>query len=170
MGDGWFGGMVPVLKTEETIDEYLFAIKKNLLSKEDTIEHLREQLKVAKDEAYASQEMQKMKNELLEMKNAYHRGFPISEAELEAIAEWQKNHDATEHNNPKGYHGCSGGGYVYEFYPTAIGTAGSCICAACRNNAHRWAVIADDTGGYNSKAYRDYMKEHNGEFEFQELG
>ena len=60
MSDG-MGGLCPVLSSEKAIDEYLNAIKRNLLSKEDTIAYLREELKKAKDEAYASEEMIRMK-------------------------------------------------------------------------------------------------------------
>ena len=52
MSDG-MGGLCPVLSSEKAIDEHLNAIKRNLLSKEDTIACLREELKKAKDDAYA---------------------------------------------------------------------------------------------------------------------
>lgn len=108
-----------------------------------------------------------MKARLDEMSADYYRGFPISESESEMVSKWKRNHDATEHANPKGYHGCSGGGYSYVFYPTAIGTSGVCVCDVCRTKAYRAAFA---TGEYDRKTYRQYMEEHNGEIEFQELG
>lgn len=175
MSDGWFGGgrrsMIPILRREETIDEYLDVIKQNLLKSAADNEMLRAELNTIKKEAYASEEMQKMKARLEEMQADYYRGFPISEEESKAISEWKKKHDTTEHKNPKGYHGCSGGGYEYNFYPTAIGTSGVCICSTCRSKAIRYAANNSTIEeGYNSKFYKEYMKKHNGEFEFQELG
>ena len=167
-------GLYPILKREETIDDYLSVIKRNLLSKEDIIDDLQERLKIAKDEAYASNEMKRMKDELESMRKNYYRGFPISEEEDKKIAEWQKNHDATIHSNPNQYHGCSGGGYIFEFYPTAIGTCGVCVCCSCRNMAHKAAATADTPeakkNGYDREVYKTYMEEHDGECEFQELG
>ena len=175
MSDGWFGGclgsMISILQREETIDEYLDAIKQNLLRSAADNEMLRAELNTIKKEVYASEEMQKMKARLEEMQADYYRGFPISEEESKAISEWKKKHDATEHKNPKGYHGCSGGGYEYSFYPTAIGTSGVCICFTCRGKAIRYAANNSTIEeGYNSKLYKEYMEKHNGEFEFQELG
>ena len=175
MSDGWFGGshgsMIPILRREETIDEYLDAIKQNLLRSAANNEMLRTELNTIKKEAYASEEMQKMKARLEEMQADYYRGFPISEEESNAISEWKKKHDITEHKNLKDYHGCSGGGYEYSFYPTAIGTSGVCICSTCRNKAIRYAANNSTIEeGYNSKLYKEYMEKHNGKFEFQELG
>lgn len=34
----------------------------------------------------------------------------------------------------------SGGGYEYNFYPTAIGTSGVCICSTCRSKAIRYVA------------------------------
>lgn len=107
-------------------------------------------------------------------KEVYYRGFYISEKESKEVSEWQKNHDAIIHSNPNQYHRGSGEGYVYEFYPTIIGTSGVCVCCSCRNMAHRIAATADTPVvkiyGYDRKIYEAYMEEHNGEFEFQELG
>lgn len=165
--DGWYGGGIPVLSREETINDYLEAIKYNLLRKESHIESLRKSLKEVRDEKYASEEMQKMVKELEEIKADLRRGFSITEGESELIRNWRRNHETTVHMNPKGYHGVSGGGYVYKFYPTAIGTSGVCQCTAC----HRRAVNeACRDGAYDADVYNRYMKAWGGEIEFQELG
>lgn len=61
MSDGWFGGgrrsMIPILRREETIDEYLDVIKQNLLKSAADNEMLRAELNTIKKEAYASEEM-----------------------------------------------------------------------------------------------------------------
>lgn len=64
-----------------------------------------------------------------------HRGFPITESELKTVNAWQKKHDTEVHNNPTQYHGASGGGYSFVFYPTGIGTFGECICSSCMAKA-----------------------------------
>lgn len=172
MGDG-NGGLCPVLRTEKNIDNYLNTIKRNLLSKEDTIEYQRKLIKELKDEAYANTELAKMKVELDEMKEDYYRGFPISKKDAENIKNWKKQHDEKEHNNPGQYHGVSGGGYIYEFVPTAIGTFCSCICDRCRIRAHIEAATADTPvvkkTGYDKSVYNEYIEKHNAEFGFGEM-
>jgi plasmid stabilization system protein ParE len=158
----WFAGGIPYLKDEKDIDEALNVIKENLTRARKTEKELREQLKEAKDAAYASKEMSEMKAELEKIRTELHLGFPMTAAENKAVALWQAKHDAEVHNNPNQYHGCSGGGYTFEFYPTAIGTAGICVCDRCNHKA-----IINAT---SMSEYRTLMKECGGSFEFQELG
>lgn len=165
MSDGK-GGLCPVLSSEEGINEYLNAIKRNLLSKEDTIAYLREELKKAKDETYASEEMTRMKEELDRTRKSMYRGFPIEEDEDEHIKDWQHRHETLYHKNPKGYHGAIGGGYTYKFYPTSIGVVGTCYCDIC----HREATIAAvKDGRYDTENYLKRLKELDGSFAFQDL-
>lgn len=161
------GQILDLVNSEKDIDKLCDLIKSNLMWHIERAESFRKAAMEAREEAYASEEMQKMKKRLKEMESDYYRGFPISESESKAISEWKKEHDTKEHRNPNQYHGCSGGGYSYEFYPTAIGTSGVCICGTCRRLARDAAY---KTGKYDAKAYKKYMKDHNGEFEFQELG
>lgn len=161
------GQILDLVNSEKDIDKLCDLIKGNLMWHIERAESSRKAAMEAREEAYASEEMQKMKKRLKEMESDYYRGFPISESESKAISEWKKEHDTKEHRNPNQYHGCSGGGYSYEFYPTAIGTSGVCICGTCRRLA-RDAVYK--TGKYDAEVYKKYMKDHNGEFEFQELG
>lgn len=165
MSDG-MGGLCPVLSSEKAIDEHLNTIKRNLLSKEETIAYLREELKKAKDEAYVSEEMTRIKEELDKTRKDLYRGFPISENESKHIRDWQCRHETLYHKNPKGYHGAIGGGYTYKFYPTSIGVIGTCYCDIC----HREATIAAvKNGKYDPEAYRDKLAELNGSFVFQDL-
>ena len=165
MSDG-IGGLRPILSSEKAIDEYLNTIKRNLLSKEDTIACLREELKKAKDEAYASEEMTRMKEELDRARKSLYRGFPIDEDEDKHIRDWQHRHETLYHKNPKGYHGATGGGYTYKFYPTSIGVIGTCYCDICH---HKATIAAIKDGKYDSKAYQDKLAELNGSFVFQDL-
>ncbi len=161
------GESYDLIENEKDLKVLMAMLSGNILGKQKTIERLRAEINKMEEDTYKDSELQKMKTQYDEMREDYYRGFPISEKEANAIREWKKSHDATEHQNPKGYHGVSGGGYSYNFYPTAIGTSGVCICGACRRNALNHAC---KTGEYDSDAYTWYMKEHNGEFEFQELG
>lgn len=90
--------------------------------------YLMEELNKVKDEKYKDNELQKMKHELKTMRKEYHRGFPISKTEEEKIKEFMKKHNEIH----GGYHGCSGGGFTYIFYPTAIGTSGVVRCDLCK--------------------------------------
>lgn len=90
--------------------------------------YLREELNKVKDEKYKDNELQKMKQELKTMREEYYRGFPISKVEEEKIHEFMKKHDEIHGN----YHGCSGGGFTYIFYPTALGTSGVIRCDRCK--------------------------------------
>ena len=90
------------------------------------------------------------------------RGFPISAKESEAISAWKKEHDANEHGNPNQYHGASGGGYNYEFYPTGIGTFSRCVCSSCSNRAFREAEG-------DIKKYENLLKQYKGVFEFDDV-
>lgn len=90
--------------------------------------YLMEELNKVKDEKYKDNELQKMKQELKTMREEYYRGFPISKAEKERINEFMIKHNETHGS----YHGCSGGGFTYIFYPTAIGTSGVVRCDRCK--------------------------------------
>ena len=103
MSDG-MGGLCPVLSSEEAIDKYLNTIKRNLLSKEETITYLWEELKKAKDEAYSSEEMTRMKEELDRTRKNMYRGFPIDEDEDKHIQDWQRRHETLYHKNPNLFH------------------------------------------------------------------
>ena len=165
--DSATGNSYDMINDEEDLEKLFTLLRGNILGKQETIRELREEIKRVKDDTYKDSELQKMQSRYNEMSEDYYRGFPVSAKESERVNEWIRKHDASEHSNPKGYHGCSGGGFIYEFYPTAIGTAGTCICGTCRRKALNHAC---KTGEYDREAYQWYMKEHNGEFEFQELG
>jgi hypothetical protein len=87
------------------------------------IEHLEEENKRLKSDAYKDEELAKMKSEYDRMKEDYFRGFPISEEEHKKINEWI---DEQMKKHP-GIGGAIGGRFTYEFLPTSIGTAGTII-------------------------------------------
>lgn len=109
-------------------NELLEAVEKKYNLECVRSKYLMEELNKVKDEKYKDNELQKMKRELKTMRKEYHRGFPISKTEEEKIKEFMKKHNEIH----GGYHGCSGGGFTYIFYPTAIGTSGVVRCDLCK--------------------------------------
>lgn len=166
MAKAWIHGNVPLLQDEEDIAEAFESIQKSILWHKGTADALREKVNYLESENYKDEELHDMKTRLQQMQEDYWRGFPISKNEEKAVIAWQRNHDETEHDNYKHYHGSTGGGYIYEFVPTSLGTFGTCICSTCRTKANRAASLSWNE--YRSEEYHKYMKEHDGEFEFQE--
>ena len=158
----WYAGGIPRLDNEETIDEYLHAIKFNLQQNKKLENQLRDRIKELEDEHYKDIRLQELIEELDKVRADARRGFSISTKEGEAIAAWKQKHDTEQHNNPNQYHGASGGGYVYEFYPTGIGTFGSCICSFCKNRA------LHESQGDIAK-YSNLLEEWNAEFHFTDM-
>ena len=128
----------------------------------EEIEHLREEIKNFKLDAYKDQELKKMKEKLEKMQDSYYRGFPISKEEEEKIHNWLVEHENKQHGGYPCYHGASGGGYIYEFYPSGIGTAGTVICGSCQRKA--W----DEAKG-DKKKYEKILAKYDGSFDFQEI-
>ena len=101
--------------------------------------------------------LQKLTEELNNVRADARRGFPISARDDEAIAAWKREHEATAH--PGRGHGAIGGGYEYSFFPTTVGVIGDCYCCACRNQA-----IADAGVKWDER-----LKELGGAFNFSDL-
>lgn len=129
---GYEGKHTRVYKTEDAVRAILCRDRDNL----NKIELLEEENKKLKDEVWKDEELQKMKTELEELRADYHRGFPITEAEQEAIRAWCDKHDEevhglnTDHKKLKAG-GSIGGRYSYHFVPTSIGTSGVVRCGKC---------------------------------------
>ena len=93
-------------------------------------EQLREENKLLKSEHYKDTELKHMSEQLEAAKETLRYSFEITKDDHEAILTWQKEHEATCHNNPSMYPrgGAAGGCYTYEFTPTGIGTIGVIKC------------------------------------------
>lgn len=152
---------IPCLDTSDEIQEHLDVIKSNLEHKETVIAQLRNRIKELEDKHYQGK-LKELIEELNKVRADARRGFPISAKEDEAIAAWKAEHDTNEHNNPNQYHGASGGGYNYEFYPTGIGTFFRCVCSSCSNRAFREAEG-------DIKKYENLLKQYKGVFEFDDI-
>ena len=84
-------------------------------------EYLREENKKLKDGIWEKEEVKQLKERYEEMKGDYYRGFPISKEEDKKIKKWM---DECESENPSPKTTISGR-YLYHFYPTSIGVAGT---------------------------------------------
>jgi hypothetical protein len=158
----WYAGCIPCLDNEEAIDEYLHAIKFNLQQDKKLENQLRDRIKELEDEYYKDIRLQELMEELDRVRADARRGFSIEAKESEGITAWKKEHDTKIHNNPNQYHGASGGGYTYEFYPTGIGTFGKCICGACHRKAFKEAAGDVDK-------YSELMKSWNASISFDDV-
>ena len=147
---------------DSKISKYLDEIKNDYVKKTKTIETLREELNNFKKETYKDEELSKMKNRLTEMEKNYYRGFPLSETEQKQIHEWIVNHENIYHGGYPCYHGASGGGYSYEFYPTGIGTFAKCICGSCKLKAFKEAKG-------DSNLYARLLDVYEAAFTFQDV-
>lgn len=146
------GKKLPLLEDEADINEYLSVIKYNLLHKEKLTQKLREQLKDAKDEAYKDKELTAARDAIREMNEKLSHSFEVTKEEWDAIHEWQKHHGH--------------GDFVYEFYPTSIGTIGTCYCTTCRRQARN---LATENHTFDRERYKKLLKEYDASFDFQEL-
>ena len=143
------------------VENRIEALKEAMISMANTNYRLQSKFNEIYNEKWSDKKLQEMKAELEKTRNDMWRGFPISAEENKMITEWQKKHDTEVHNNPKQYHGASGGGFIYEFYPTGLGTIGRCFCINCRGRA-----IKEQTVGW-----MDYCKiEFDGFIEFGDFG
>ena len=147
-------------KDIKLVENKIEDLRKLLLNMVDINDRLQLQFNKLHDEKWADKTLQKMNEELLQIKSDMHRGFPITKQEDEKITKWQLKHDEEIHNNPNHYHGVSGGGYEYSFHPTGVGTIGYCICGSCKSRAIQEKGIK----------YWEYLKEHNGFIEFGDFG
>lgn len=158
--DGEFVHEVP--SSEADLEKTFRAVKAGYHDKDTRIKYLEQKVKELEDEKWKDVELQELKKK----NEDYYRGFPISPDENEKLAHWQNEHTKNIHNavtleQVLRLEGVSGGRWVYEFTPTAIGTFGSCICGNCRNRA-----IAESKG--DMKAYHDLLKKYDAQFNFQE--
>ena len=120
---------------EEEVNKKLDEIRGQFARANKLNEQLSEENYRLRDEHFKEKELAEMGKILEQMRADYWRGFPISEEEEKKINEFQKEHDTNFHSNPTQYHGVSGGGYEYVFYPTGLGTIGYCICSECKSRA-----------------------------------
>ena len=145
---------------EEEVNKKLDEIRDQFSRANKINEQLREENHNLRGEHFKDKELAEMSEILTRMRADYFRGFPISEEEEKKIHDFQKDHDTNFHSNPTQYHGVSGGGYEFNFYPTGLGTVSYCICSNCKSRAIKEAG-AD---------WWNKMKEWESFIEFGEFG
>jgi hypothetical protein len=108
-------------------------------------------------------EIQKWKHEAETARKEINLGFPMTQNEVDKVQVWKDLHERYEHQlHSNRSFGTIGGCYTYKFYPTSIGVSGECICNICNR-------LAMQESGGDLAIYNQYLKEHHGVFEFQEL-
>lgn len=126
-------------KEIESIDGAIDKLKKALISLEDRNMRLQKSLEAIKSEKWRDNELQDMKQKMEKAIQESSYGFPLTKLARDNAYNWQRKHDAEVHFNPEGYHGASGGGFSYTFYPTGLGTTCDCFCNQCKAKAIREA-------------------------------
>ena len=147
---------------------------------QDTLDYAERQEKIneeLKAENWKDKELQAMKADLEKMKDAYYRGFKITEEQDKKIREWQDQHYTNKHRAPGNLSrvkigGAIGGMFEYRFIPTSIGTSGTCICGSCRRKMMRELGREEDYKTYDQylDAKEKLVKKYDCEIEFQEIG
>lgn len=145
--------------TDSELMQALDLIKERYQNKKKQIQNLWGQLKNFKAQVYKDEELAKMKQSYDRMKKDYNRGFAMTEEQTAHVHDWRVTHENNHHGGYPAYHGVSGGGYAYEFVPTAIGLAQRCICTSCRYKALK------NSGGDGDK-YEDLLKKYDAVFDF----
>ena len=117
-------------------------IDKNIQQLQQLLHNMRQEITATQklcdalyDEKWKDTELTLMKSERDLAVKERNLGFPLTEEERNRAARWQKAHDTEVHNNPLQYHGVSGGGFAWVFYPTGLGIACDCICESCQRKA-----------------------------------
>ena len=117
-----------------SFDECIERIKMLYQWEVDHNKSLGNENKYLKSGNYKDTELQKMADELAQVRHEALQGFSISDSESRQLQEYRKNHINSFHGG-KEPTGVSGGNWSYEFIPTSLGTIGYCYCNSCRRKA-----------------------------------
>ena len=123
----------------KTIETKIEDLKQMLLSLENNNNRLQKRFNEIYEEKWKDNELMEMKQKMERAIRERSYGFPLTEEERNRSYDWQRKHDSEVHANPEGYHGASGGGFSYTFYPTGLGTTCDCFCNQCKARAIREA-------------------------------
>ena len=121
---------------EEDADAILLDLRNIIVRDRQRIKTLLDENVELRSSNYKDEEMRRMRALVKRVQQDAARGFPITLEEEDAIQEWCEQHEreahgiVTDEDRMKAA-GVSGGGYVYEFVPTAIGVSGTIKCSRC---------------------------------------
>jgi len=139
-------------KDFEKIDKNIQQLQQLLHEMRHEVTAIQKMYDALNDEKWKDTELALMKFEKTLAIKERNLGFPLTEEERNRAIDWQKTHDTEIHNNSTHYHGASGGGFTWCFYPTGLGTACDCICASCQSEAIKeagkdWYKYCEKLGG-----------------------
>lgn len=141
---------------EYTIDE----VKKNLKDVEyridslgSTLKDLMEKKKFLESDLAKDTTVRELTESLENEKKLNSLGFPITPEQKDVVRDYCTSHAEKMHKGKRPL-------YVYEFYPSPVGTFGACVCTKCRNKA-----IQECGGDFNK--FDDLMREYEVKFDFQ---
>lgn len=139
-------------KDIEEIEKSIKTLQDTLVSMRKSVTDCWRAYDKLNEEKWRDEELQEMKEKMERVIQESHNGFPLTNEERANALEWQRKHDEKVHNNPEQYHGVSGGGFSYSFYPTSIMTFCDCICDSCRQRAikeagEKWYDRLKEIGG-----------------------
>ena len=160
-----------------TVDEICDSIRERIESAERQAEFARAEMEKLNAEKWKDETLQKIKAELKAVREDAYRGFPISASEAKAIADWEEQHWAKQHNATTAEQrllktGAIGGAFHYDFVPTSIGVAGSVYCGACMSKAREAAykeISKPESNSRFTEKLQKWINEYDAEFEFQSL-
>lgn len=121
-------------RTCRTVQDAVDFIMDECKNKDILIDRLVKENKRLTDEYSKDEEIQKMNQQLYNMREDLRRGFPITMIENERIKKWKNEHEGKVHGITKSskkmrYSGTIGGSYTYKFTPTSIGVFGIVECS-----------------------------------------
>ena len=128
-------------KDIKEINKHFDALHDLMIEMREKVTECQETTKALMDEKWKDAELTLMKFQLAQALREKNNGFSLTDENRAAVAKWRKEHDTKVHNNPTQYHGVSGGGITWCFYPSAVALGCDCICNACQRRAIQEAGV-----------------------------
>lgn len=130
-------GLQVVKDVDEACDDFTANIKELFHAEKARNDRLQAENERLHDEHYENKEIQKLTDQIAEMRSSLGYSFRLDKSDWDRIHEWQNTHMAEAHNLKTSRErleagGAIGGMWTYEFVPTSIGTVGTCICGKCK--------------------------------------
>lgn len=130
-------GLQVVKDVDEACDDFVANIKELFHAEQARNDRLQAENERLHDEHYENKEIQKLTDEIAELRSRLGYSFRLDKADWDRIHEWQHAHMAEKHglDTPEKRlqaGGAIGGMWTFEFVPTSIGTVGTCRCGKCK--------------------------------------
>lgn len=130
-------GLQVVKDIDEACADFTSNIKELFYAEKARNDRLQTENEILKDEHYENKEIQKLTDQIAELRSALGYSFRLDKNDWDRIHEWQNTHMAEAHGldtmeKRLQAGGAIGGMWTYEFIPTSIGTVGTCKCGKCK--------------------------------------